>query len=67
MAIWFLIGMIMTLAIGGSAVRPIEVGLETLIVAAIVRVGLASADSRPSLLVLIAYEAVSIVFNADVP
>ena len=62
-AIWFLIGMVMTLAIGGSVHAIIEVGLETLIVAAIVAWVYASR-SRPSLLVLIAYEAVSIVFNA---
>jgi hypothetical protein len=34
--VWFLIGMVMTLAIGGSFQSIIEVGLETLIVAAIV-------------------------------
>ena len=60
--IWFLIGMVMTLAIGGSIHSIIEVGLETLIVAAIVAWVYAS-QSKPSLLVLIAYEAVSIVFN----
>jgi hypothetical protein len=61
--LWFLVGIIMTLAIGGSIHSIIEVGLETLIVAAIVAWVYAS-PSRPSLLVLIAYEAVSIVFNA---
>jgi len=61
--IWFLVGMIMTLAIGGSVHSIVEVGLETLIIAAIVAWVYAS-QSRPSLLVLIAYEAVSIVFNA---
>jgi hypothetical protein len=61
--IWFFIGMIMTLAIGGSAETLIEVGLETLIVAAIVAWGCISR-SRPALGVLIAYEVVSIVFNA---
>ena len=61
--IWFLIGMIMTLAVGGSAEILIEVGLETLIVAAIVAWGCISR-SRPALGVLIAYEVVSIVFNA---
>src|SRR5512139_3492483 len=34
--VWFLVGMVMTLAIGGSIHSTIEVGLETLIVAAIV-------------------------------
>jgi hypothetical protein len=61
--VWFLVGMVMTLAIGGSVHSIIEVGLETLIIAAIVAWVYAS-QSRPSLLVLIAYEAVSIVFNA---
>ena len=61
--LWFLVGMVMTLAIGGSVQSIIEVGLETLIIAAIVAWVYASR-SRPSLLVLIAYEAVSIVFNA---
>ncbi len=61
--IWFLVGMVMTLAIGGSIHSIIEVGLETLIIAAIVAWVYAS-QSRPSLLVLIVYEAVSIVFNA---
>ena len=55
--------MIMTLAVGGSAETLIEVGLETLIVAAIVAWGCISR-SRPALGVLIAYEVVSIVFNA---
>jgi hypothetical protein len=61
--VWFLVGMVMTLAIGGSIQSIVEVGLETLIVAAIVAWVYASR-SRPSLMVLIAYEAVSIVFNA---
>ncbi|HET6223532.1 MAG TPA: hypothetical protein VFE11_15265 [Dongiaceae bacterium] len=61
--IWFLVGMVMTLAIGGSVHSIIEVGLETLIIMAIVAWVYAS-QSKPSLLVLIAYEAVSIVFNA---
>ena len=61
--IWFLIGMVMTLAIGGSIHSIIEVGLETLIVAAIVA-WIYASQSKPSLLMLIAYEAVSIVFNA---
>lgn len=61
--IWFLVGMVMTLAIGGSVHSIIEVGLEALIVAAIVACIYASR-SKPSLLVLIAYEAVSIVINA---
>jgi hypothetical protein len=61
--IWFLVGMVMTLAIGGGIHSIIEVGVEALIVAAIVAWVYAS-QSRPSLLVLIAYEAVSIVFNA---
>ena len=61
--IWFLVGIVMTLAIGGSIHSIIEVGVETLIVAAIVAWVYASR-SLPSLLVLIAYEAVSIVFNA---
>jgi hypothetical protein len=61
--VWFLIGMVMTLAIGGSIQSIVEVGLETLIIAAIVAWVYASRSS-PSLLVLIAYEAVSIVFNA---
>jgi hypothetical protein len=61
--VWFLVGMVMTLAIGGSVDSIIEVGLEMLIIAAIVAWVYAS-QSRPSLLVLIAYEAVSIVFNA---
>jgi hypothetical protein len=60
--IWFLVGMVMTLAIGGSVHSIIEVGVETLIIAAIVAWVYAS-QSTPSLLVLIAYEAVSIVFN----
>jgi hypothetical protein len=61
--VWFFVGMVMTLAIGGSFQSIIEVGLETLIVAAIVA-WVYARQSRPSLLVLIAYEAVSIVFNA---
>jgi hypothetical protein len=61
--VWFLVGMVMTLAIGGSIQSIIEVGVETLIVAAIVA-WVYARRSRPSLLVLIAYEAVSIVFNA---
>jgi hypothetical protein len=61
--IWFFIGMIMTLLLGGNAETMIEVGLETLIVAAIVVWGCISR-SRPALCVLIAYEVVSIVFNA---
>ena len=61
--LWFFIGMIMVLAVGGSAETLIEVGLETLIVAAIVAWGCISR-SRPALCVLIAYEVVSIVFNA---
>jgi hypothetical protein len=60
--LWFFVGMIMTLAIGGSAETLIEVGLETLIVAAIVAWGCISR-SRPTLCVLIAYEVVSIGFN----
>jgi hypothetical protein len=61
--IWFFIGMIMSLAIGGSAATMIEVGVEAVIVAAIVAWGCISR-SRPALWVLIAYEVVSIVFNA---
>jgi hypothetical protein len=61
--IWFLVGIVMTLAIGGSIQSIIEVGVETMVVAAIVAWVYASR-SMPSLLVLIAYEAVSIVFNA---
>jgi hypothetical protein len=61
--IWFLVGIVMALAIGGSVHSIFEIGLETLIVAAIVAWVYAS-QSKPSLLVLIAYEAVSIVFNA---
>jgi hypothetical protein len=61
--VWFLIGVVMTLAIGGGIHAIIEVGVETLVVAAIVAWVYASR-SRPSLLVLIAYEAVSIVINA---
>ena len=61
--LWFFIGMIMTLAIGGSAGTLVEVGIETLIVAVIVAWGCISR-SRPALWVLIAYEVVSIVFNA---
>ena len=61
--IWFLVGVVMALAIGGSVDSIIEVGLEMLIIAAIVAWVYASR-SKPSLLVLIAYEAVSIVLNA---
>ncbi len=61
--IWFFVGLIMTLAIGGSAETMTEVGLESLIVAAIVAWGCISR-SRPALCVLIAYEVVSLVFNA---
>jgi hypothetical protein len=60
--VWFLIGVVMTLAIGGGVHAVIEVGVETLVVAAIVAWVYASRSS-PSLLVLIAYEAVSIVIN----
>ena len=56
--VWFLIGVIMTLAIGGGIQAIIEVGVETLVVAAIVAWVYASG-SVPSLLVLIAYEALS--------
>jgi hypothetical protein len=61
--VWFLIGVVMTLAIGGGVHAVIEVGVETLVVAAIVAWVYASRSS-PSLLVLIAYEVVSIVINA---
>ena len=61
--VWFFIGMIMSLAIGGGAETMIEVGVETVIVAAIVAWGCISR-SRPAIWVLIAYEVVSIVFNA---
>jgi hypothetical protein len=61
--VWFLVGIVMSLAIGGSLHSIIEIGLETLVIAAIVAWVYASR-SRPSLLVLIAYEAVSIVLNA---
>ena len=61
--VWFLIGVVMTLAIGGGIHAIIEVGVETLVVAAIVAWVYASR-SVPSLLVLIAYETVSIVINA---
>lgn len=60
--IWFFIGMIMTLVVGGSAETLIEVSIETAIVATIVVWGCISR-SRPALWVLIAYEAVSIAFN----
>lgn len=61
--IWFFIGAVMALAAGGSAQTLIEVGLETAIVFAIVAWGCVSR-SRPALGVLIAYEIVSIGFNA---
>ncbi|HLM12404.1 MAG TPA: hypothetical protein VK362_08455 [Reyranella sp.] len=61
--VWFLIGVIMTLAIGGGVHAVSEVGVETLVVAAIVA-WVYGSRSSPSLLVLIAYEAVSIVINA---
>ena len=60
--VWFLIGVVMTLAIGAGIHAIIEVGVETVVVAAIVAWVYASRSS-PSLLVLIAYEAVSIVLN----
>ena len=60
--IWFFIGAIMTLATGGSSETVIEIGLEALIVAAIVAWG-AISRSRPALCVLIAYEVVTLVFN----
>jgi hypothetical protein len=60
--IWFFIGTVMALAAGGSAQTLIEVGLETVIVFAIVAWGCVSR-SRPALGVLIAYEVVSIGFN----
>ena len=62
--IWFFIGVVMALAMGGSAETMIEVGVETVIVAAIVAWGCISR-SRSALWVLIAYEVVSIVFNAN--
>ena len=61
--IWFFIGTVMALAAGGGAQTLIEVGLETVIVLAIVAWGCVSR-SRPALGVLIAYEIVSIGFNA---
>ena len=61
--IWFFIGVIMALAMGGSAETMIEVGVETLIILALVAWACISR-SRPALYVLIAYEVVSIVFNA---
>lgn len=61
--IWFFIGVIMVLSMGGSADTMIEVGVETVIIAAIVAWGCISR-SRPALCVLIAYEVVSIGFNA---
>jgi hypothetical protein len=61
--VWFLVGIVMSLAIGGGLHSIIEIGLETLVIAAIAAWVYASR-SRPSLLVLIAYEAVSIVLNA---
>lgn len=60
--IWFFIGTVMALAAGGGAQTLIEVGLETVIVLAIVAWGCVSR-SRPALGVLIAYEIVSIGFN----
>ncbi len=60
--IWFFIGVVLSLAYGSSAGTLIEVGVETLIVAAIVTWGCISR-SRPALWVLIAYEVVSIGFN----
>ena len=61
--IWFFVGVIMSLAYGGHTETLIEVGVETLIVAAIVAWGCISR-SRPALWVLIVYEVVSIAFNA---
>jgi hypothetical protein len=52
----------MALAAGGSVQTLIEVGLEAVIVLAIVAWGCVSR-SRPALGVLIAYEVVSIGFN----
>jgi hypothetical protein len=60
--IWFFIGTVMALAAGGSAQTLIQVGLEAVIVFAIVAWGCVSR-SRPALGVLIAYEVVSIGFN----
>ena len=60
--VWFFIGTVMVLAAGGRAQTLIEVGLETVIVCAIVAWGCVSR-SRPALGVLIAYEIVSIGFN----
>ena len=61
--LWFLVGMVMTLAIGGSVDSIVELVLETLVIAAIVA-WVYATRSKPSLHVLIAYEAVSILFNA---
>ena len=61
--IWFFIGTVMALAAGGGAQTLIEVGLETVIVLVIVAWGCVSR-SRPAIGVLIAYEIVSIGFNA---
>ncbi len=60
--IWFFVGTVMAVAAGGSAETVIEVGLETVIVFAVVAWGCVSR-SRPALWVLIAYEVVSIGFN----
>jgi len=60
--IWFFIGTVMALAAGGGAQTLLEVGLEALIVLAIVAWGCVSR-SRHALGVLIAYEVVSIGFN----
>ena len=60
--IWFFIGTIMALAAGGGTQTLIQVGLETVIVFAIVAWGCVSR-SRPALGVLIAYEIVSIGLN----
>ena len=61
--VWFLTGIVMTLVIGGSLHSIVEIGVETLIVAAIVA-WIYATRSKLSLLVLIAYEGVSIVINA---
>lgn len=60
--IWFFVGTVITLTAGGSVQTLIEVGLETVIVFAIVAWGCVSR-SRSALAVLIAYEVVSIGFN----
>lgn len=60
--LWFLVGVMMSLAYGGHTETLIEVGVETLIVAAIVAWGCISR-SRSALGVLTAYEVVSLVFN----